>query len=367
MTPRRRRRLRINSALALLVLVIGAFALAACGDDGDDGGGDGAAATEENGSGSGAALAESTDATLVLDFVPNAVHTGIYCAVGNGYYEENNVNLEIIEPTSTADTLKLIDAGKADFGIADGIDVADQISQGRGAKGIMALVQRPLGGLITLESSGITDPAQLEGKTVGVTGVPSDDAILETVISDAGGDPSAVEKVTIGFNGVQNLENEKVDAFTGFIAADGTQIEVDGFPITAFPLDEYGGPQYPGLVTFSTEDRITEDADLMAAFVDATVRGYNDTLDNPEECLEQLLSENAGLDRELQQAQLDAYLPLFEANAPAYGVFQGRNLQELSTFMVDTGLASDPIAIDRYATNEFVPGADPLGTADEGQ
>ena len=351
-TPGQRRLwLRPDAGFAALVLVLGALALAACGDDGDDGGG-----SSEPASG-GAALPERTDATLVLDFVPNAVHTGIYCAVGNGYYEDNNLNLDIIEPTSTADTLKLIDAGKADFGIADGIDVADQISQGRGAKGIMALVQRPLGGLITLESAGITDPAQLEGKTVGVTGVPSDDAILNTVITDAGGDPDQVEVVTIGFNGVQNLENEKVDAFTGFIAADGTQIEVDGFPTSSFPLDENGGPQYPGLVVFSTEEKIAAEPELMAAFVEATVRGYEDTLANPEGCLDQLLAENPGLNRELQQAQLDAYEPLFKANAPTYGVFQEQNITELATFLVDTGLAEEEIALDRYATNEFVPGA----------
>jgi NitT/TauT family transport system substrate-binding protein/putative hydroxymethylpyrimidine transport system substrate-binding protein len=341
----------LRVVLAALMLLVGVFALAACGDDDSDGD-DGGVSTGD------AALAEMTDATLVLDFVPNAVHTGIYCAVGRGYYDENNINLEIIEPTSTADTLKLIDAGKAQFGIADGIDVADQITQGRGAQGIMALVQRPLGGLITLESAGITDPAQLEGKTVGVTGVPSDDAILDTVITDAGGDPSNIEVVTIGFNGVQNLENEKVDAFTGFTAADGTQIEVDGFPITSFALDEYGGPQYPGLVVFSTEDTISHDPELMAAFVDATVRGYEDTLANPEECLDELLSENAGLQRELQQAQLDAYEPLFVANAPSYGVFQEENIAALSAFLVDTGLADEEIAVDRYATNEFVPTAD---------
>lgn len=339
--------IRLCETLAALVVALGALGPAACGD-GDDGGGE---STGE------AALAKGTDATLVLDFVPNAVHTGIYCAVGKGYYEDNNVNLEIIEPTSTADTLKLIDAGKADFGIADGIDVADQIDQGRAAKGIMALVQRPLGGLITLEEAGITDPAELEGQTVGVTGVPSDEAILETMISDAGGDPSKVEVVTIGFNGVQSLENRNVDAFAGFIAADGTQIEADGFPITSFGLDEHGGPPYPGLVAFSTEERIGSDPELIAAFVDATVRGYEDTLSDPEACLDELLSENPALEVELQRAQLDAYGPLFQAGAPTYGAFGEESIEALATFLVDTGLAEEEITFDRYATNEFVPGA----------
>ena len=220
----------------------------------------------------------------------------------------------------------------------------------------MALTQRPLGGLITLEESGFTSPADLEGSTVGVTGVPSDDAILETVISDAGADPASVEKVTIGFNGVQNLENGKVDAFTGFIPADGVQIEVDGFPTTSFALDEYGGPRYPGLVVFSTEEQIASDPELMQGFVTATVKGYDEVIADPQVGLDALLAENEAIPEDFAEASLEAYEPLFQGDAEAYGVFDTANLEDLSTFMVDQGLAAEPIAPDRYATNEFVEG-----------
>jgi len=341
--------------LAILVSIL-TLGLAACGDDDDDSGSDGS--TTPAAGGGDAALDEMTEATLILDFLPGAVHAGIYTAVANGYYEENNVDLEIIEPTSTADTLRLIDAGQADFGIADGIDLADQITQGRGAKGIMALVQRPLGGLITLEESGITDPKQLEGKKVGVTGVPSDQAILDTIMTDAGGDPEKADVVTIGFNGVQQLEGGNVAAFTGFWPADGVQVQVDGFPTEIFRLDEWGGPKYPGLMVFSTEDKISEDPELFAAFVDATVRGYNDTIADPAASLDDLLAEVPDLDPELTEAQLEAYEPLFQADAPQYGEIVTANIESLDTFLVDSGLADEPITPERYGTNEFLPSAD---------
>ncbi len=269
--------------LGAVLLAIGSLALAACGSD------DSTTSSTEAGSG------ETKDATLVLDFVPGPVHAGIYEAVEQGYYEDEGLNLEIIEPTSTADTLKLIDAGKADFGIADGIDVATpdrRRSRRQGNHGGRAATAgrpdhaRP--------SPGFTSPADLDGKTVGVTGVPSDDAILNTTITDAGGDPDSVNKVTIGFNGVQNLESGKVDAFTGFIPADGVQIEVDGFPTTSFALDEYGGPKYPGLVVFSTEEQIAADPDLMQAFVSATVKGYDDVIADPQAGLDALLERESG-------------------------------------------------------------------------
>ncbi len=325
---------------ATMALAVG---VAACGSSDDD--------SSDSGD-SGDTAAKVQDATLVLDFVPGAVHAGIYEAVEKGYYEDNGINLEIIEPTSTADTLKLIDAGKAEFGIADGIDLATQIADGRAAQGIMAIAQRPPGGLITLEEEGITDPKQLEGETVGVTGVPSDTAILNTVMNDAGGSADNVNVVTIGFNGVQSLESGKVKAFTGFIPADGVQIEADGYKTKNFPLDENGGPSYPGLVVFSTESKIGEDPDLMQGFVSATVKGYQDALNDPAAAIDSLISQTQGIDKQLATDSFDAWIPLF-GPADTFGQFNEGDLESLSTFMVDNELASEPISPDRYATTEF--------------
>lgn len=334
----------------IVAMLVAAFALslgvAACGGSDDS--------SSDSGS-----SGEMKDATLVLDFIPGAVHAGIYEAKSKGYYEDNGINLKIIEPTSTADTLKLIDAGKADFGIADGIDMASQIEEGREAKAIMAILQRPPGGLITLEEDGIATPADLAGKTVGVTGVPSDNAILDTIMADAGSNSDEADVVTIGFNGVQSLEAGKVQAFTGFIPADGVQVEADGYKTKSFPLDENGGPSYPGLVAFSTESMIADDPDLMKGFVEATIKGYQDALADPEAALTSLEDQTQGLDPELQKQVFDAYIPYF-GESDTYGQFKKEALESLSTFLVDSDLASEPIAPDRYATNEFT-GGDSLG------
>ncbi len=332
-----------------------AIGLVACGDAGES---SGASATEAA-SGGPTVLAEPTDATLVLDFVPNAVHAGIYTALADGCYAERNVNLEIIEPTSTADTLKLIDAGKAEFGIADGSDVAREIDSGREAKAIMAILQRPQGQLITLEESALSSPAELEGGTVGVSGVPSDAAVLETIVRDAGGDPDQIEVVTIGFNGVQALENRRVDGFVGF-AADAVQVDLDGFPTRAFALDEFGGPDYPGLVVFSTEEAIVASPALMAAFVECTVAGYEATLDDPPAAIANLLGAVPALDRELATAQFELYEPQFSGDASQLGAVEPGAVEALSDYLIANGLTDAAILPDRYGTNEFLPAAGPV-------
>jgi NitT/TauT family transport system substrate-binding protein/putative hydroxymethylpyrimidine transport system substrate-binding protein len=337
------RRLRV---LALIAAVALGLFVVACGEGEDN-------TTGAMGKGM---PAEMTDATLVLDFLPNGVHAGIFRALEAGYYEQNNLNLTIIQPTSTADTLKLIAAGKAEFGIAEGIDVGKQIDEGRAVKGIMALLERPPGGLITLATSGIDDPKQLEGRTVGITGVPSDLAILKTVVSEAGGDPDDIDVVTIGFNGVLHLESGKVDAFTGFVPADGVRLEQNGERIRSFSLDEWGGPSYPGLVVFSTQDRIESEPAVMQAFVSATIRGYEGTFDDPKRSVEALANANPGTEEALAEATLEAYMPLFRGDAPRYGLFVEEDISALSEFMVENDLASGEIAPSRFGTNEFVEG-----------
>jgi NitT/TauT family transport system substrate-binding protein/putative hydroxymethylpyrimidine transport system substrate-binding protein len=353
MTVHPRQHLRIA---ALVGGVLAALAFAACGSSSSSSTSSSTSASTSTAGLASTALAKPTNVTLILDFIPNAVHAGIYHAIAAGYYKDENINLRVIQPTTTADTLKLIDAGKAEFGLADGIDVANQIDLGRDAEAIMALVQKPLGGPIALASEHLSSPAQLQGKTVGITGVPSDTATLETTVRHAGGDPSKVHVVTIGFNGVQDLQAGKIAAFTGFWPADGVQLQVNGHPITAFKLNENGGPAYPGLVAFTTRSLIASNPQLVKAFLAATVKGYKDTVLNPQGSLNDLLKLNPTLQRKLTQAQLNAYLPLFTDNGTVpYGTLQPDKVAALSSWLLQYKLIHHPISPSRYGTNQFLP------------
>jgi len=307
------------------------------------------------------ALAKPTKATLILDFVPNAVHAGIYRALAASYYRRENIDLQVVQPTSTQETLKLIDAGKAQFGLADGSDVAGLIDEGGDAQAVMALVQRPLGGLIALASEHLTSPASLAGKTVGITGVPSDLAVLDTELRHAGVSPSRVHVVTVGFNGSQALLAGRIAAFTGFIPDEGVTLQASGHPITAFALDENGGPAYPGLVAFTTRRLIATDPRLVRDFVAATKAGYEDTLRDPARSLDDLLSSNPGLPRRLTAASLDSYLPLFSGSSSAtttakvpFGTLQSPNVAAMSAWMRQSRLIGAPISPERYGTNQFL-------------
>jgi NitT/TauT family transport system substrate-binding protein/putative hydroxymethylpyrimidine transport system substrate-binding protein len=259
--------------------------------------------------GGGAEPGAPEGATLVLDFQPNAVHSGIYAAQANDYFRDEGIDLTIQEPSSTADSAKLLEAGRADFAIMDINDFGIARERGLDLVAIAAIVQRPLASVIARDRNEIRTAADLAGKTIGVTGVPSDDAVLDTVLRSGGVDPSNVHRVTIGFNAVADLAAGKVDAATGFWNAEGVQLQQMGIPVREFRVDQFGAPRYPELVVATSEARIERDRCTSArSLVAALERGYSSLQRDPGSALDDLISENSELDRDSQQAQLASLL-----------------------------------------------------------
>lgn len=302
-------------------------------------------------------LPHPADVTLILDFTPNAVHAGIYRALAAGYYRREHIQLHVEAPSATVEALSLVAAGRAQFGLADGSDVAGAIAHGAEEEAVMAIVQRPVGGLIALASEHLRSPAQLQGRAVGITGVPSDLAVLDTEVRHAGGDPARVHVATVGFNGAQALLAGRVAAFTGFVPDDGVGLQAQGHPITPFWLDRNGGPPYPGLVAFTGRALARADPALVRDFVAATVRGYEDTLRDPARSLHELLAANPALPRALTAASLRAYLPLFDAGGVPMGTIRPPHVAALSRWMLAHRLISAPVPFARYGSNAFLPGA----------
>lgn len=292
--------------------------------------------------GSGAEPGAPIGATLVLDFTPNAVHSGIYAAQRQGFYGEEGVHLTIRQPGESTDAPKLLAAGRADFAILDIHDLGIARERGLDLVGTMPLVQRPLAAVIARADRGIARPRGLEGRTVGVTGLPSDEAVVDSEVSADGGNPAAVKRVTIGFNAISALAAGRVDAATGFWNAEGVALRQEGVPIQIFKVNRYGAPPYPELVLVATRETIEHEPDLVRSLLAATTRGYEFTVEQPDRALADLLAEVPSLERTEQHAQLDALLPDLRP-AP----FDPAVLRAWARWDLSHGLLEQPVAIHR--------------------
>jgi putative hydroxymethylpyrimidine transport system substrate-binding protein len=290
--------------------------------------------------GDGAEPGAPVGATLVLDFTPNAVHSGIYAAQRQGLYEDAGLDLAIRQPGESTDAPKLLAAGRADFAILDIHDLGIARERGLDIVGLMPLVQRPLAAVLARRSSGVARPRELEGHMVGVTGLPSDEAVVDSEVSADGGNPARVKRVTIGFNAVSSLAAGKVDAATGFWNAEGVALRRQGVPVRIFKVNSYGAPPYPELVLVATQETVDSRPGLVRSMVDATRRGYAFTTQNPDRALDDLLAEAPGLDRAEQAAQLRVLLPDLQPAPFDLGV-----LREWARWDLEHGLLERPLAV----------------------
>jgi putative hydroxymethylpyrimidine transport system substrate-binding protein len=283
-------------------------------------------------------------ATLVLDFEPNAVHAGIYEALARDYDADEGVTLRVQQPSSSTDSVKLLLSGRAAFAILDIHDLALAREKGRDIVGVMPIVQQPLAAVLAQPS--IRRPRDLAGHRAGVTGLPSDDAVLDSIVRGDGGDPRRVQRVTIGFQAVPALLGRRVDAATAFWNVEGLALQAKRPGIREFRVDQFGAPAYPELVLCATRATVRDDRPLVAATVRALRRGYTTAIQEPDTAVEALV-ERAKVDRGVTTRQLDAVAPAFTGGARRPGVFNVPALRAWSAWEAKFGITRRPPDVGR--------------------
>jgi NitT/TauT family transport system substrate-binding protein/putative hydroxymethylpyrimidine transport system substrate-binding protein len=311
---------------APLPAALAAFALGACGDGGAEPG-------------------ASDEATVVLDFQPNAVHAGIYRALAQDYYGDRGIELSVREPSASTDAPKLLGSGRAEFAILDIHDLGLARERGIDLVGVTSIVGRPLAAVIARDRDAVREPADLEGGEVGVTGLPSDDAVLDSVLEAGGAEPDEVRRVTIGFDAVAVLTAGRLDAATAFWNAEGVALRARDVPTREFRVDDYGAPRYPELVLATSAQMLREQPDLVASMVAATNAGYDDADADPDAALVDLLDAVPVLDPDEQRAQLDA---LTDAGAfRDAGELDRDTLVAWERWDLDHAILERPLDVDR--------------------
>jgi putative hydroxymethylpyrimidine transport system substrate-binding protein len=289
------------------------------------------------------------DASLLLDFTPNGVHAGIYSAIARGYDDAEGVHLNVRIPGSSTDAVKLLSAGKVDFAVLDIHDLALARQKGADIVGVMSIAQRPLAAV--LAQPGIDSPRDLEGQRVGVTGAPSDDAVLDSVVKGAGGDPKRVDKTTIGFNAVASMLGGKVAGATAFWDVEGLALKAKRPGTKEFRVDDYGAPSYPELVLCVSRTTLQDKADVVRATVAALRRGYQFTLNDPDSSASDLVSEVPDADRQQIVDQLDVLTTVFLGPTNSPGGLDEAVLDKWSAWEAKFGITrKPPVVADTFVT-----------------
>jgi putative hydroxymethylpyrimidine transport system substrate-binding protein len=277
---------------------------------------------------------------VVLDFTPNAVHAGIYSALAHHYDLGHGVRLHVVVPSASTDSVKLLESGRVNFAILDIHDLAIARERGIPLVGIMAIVERPLAAVIAAPQ--ITTPRLLQGHLAGVTGLASDTGVLDSVVAGAGGDPTRVKTITIGFNAVPALLAGRVSAATAFWNDEGVAVQEARPGFHVFRVDSFGAPTYPELVLCTTEAALHRQPGLASHVVRALVQGYRFTIKHPAASATELESQVPGLRPSLVSADLKVLGPAFADPQGVPGVLDPAVLKRWAGWEARFGIVKHP-------------------------
>lgn len=309
-----------------------------------------------SGCGSQTSTEETKEVTLVLDYVPNTNHTGIYVAQNKGYFEEEGLKVNIIEPGDNNTSAALVAAGKGQFGISYQEDVTYALTaeEPMPIKAIATIIQHNTSGFVTLKDSGITSPKDFEGKTYAGWQSLSEEAVIKAVMNNAGVDFDKLTMVGADGSGLSQL-NSGIDILWEFKGWAIIKAEMEGMEFNYMPLNTLDERlDYYTPVVITNNDMIENDPETVQKFMNAVKKGYEFAIDNPDEAAEILHEYIPDYDLDfLKESQ--AYLSAeYAKDADSWGVMKDSVWDGYTDFMYENGLISKKITAGEQYTNEFL-------------
>ena len=333
--------------LVLLVAILASVAIVACSSDSEEATPVTVAPTAVPSTATSVPpteVPEPDDVVVTLDWFQNANHVGVYEAVGKGYFEEENLNVSVVPPADPAAILGLVATGESDFAFYYQPDLLQARQEGIPVVAVAGIVQRPLNSIMTLASSGITEPGQLAGKKVGTPGLPWNDAMLDTMLKADGASIDDVEVVDLGWNVSPGLMAGEVDAIIGvYWTYESIIMGNEGHETNVISPDDWDVPSYYELVLVTSEDNVKNNPELVERFVRAFNMGYAQAASDPQGSVDTMLELNpdAEIDEPTDREGVELLAPLWKSEGAPVGSLSSDRWESLVEWMKGQDLLDD--------------------------
>lgn len=339
---------RASRLLLLLALFASVLAVAACG-----GGNEPRTAAET--------AAAPVPLEVALDWFPNPDHVALYYALERGFFADQNLAVTFETPSDVTAGLKLVATDRFDLSIYYEADLFFAAQEGLPVIAVGSLVPRPLNALISLADSKVRGPDTIDGATIGVAGLPFDDAILDTIRAQEGLAPDDVKSVNVGFDLVPALLSGSVDAVIGaYFNIEGIHLESQtGSPPTITRLEELGVPHYDELLVAANSERLERDpdyADAVRRFLAALVAATDAVQADEAGAIEIMKAETEYTAAELEAMVPDTLPLLSSPRGVPTGCFDLTGWETFGRWLLDNDLLEAAVDPATIATNEYLPG-----------
>jgi len=297
---------------------------------------------------------ELTQVRLPMGYIPNIQFAPMYVAIQKGYFREAGIEIELDYKFET-DGVALVGAGELPFAVVSGEQVLLARAQGLPVVYVAAWYQQYPVSVVAKSELGVLIPQDLKGKKIGLPGLFGANYVgLRALLSEAKMSESDVTLDSIGFNQVDLLAAGEQDVIVGYTANEPIQLRARGIPVTEIRVADYVQLASNGIL--ASEKVISENPDLVRAFVGAFLKGLADTIADPEEAFkmsESYIPNFADLDVDVQIQVLGTSIEQWKAERLGYSDPQA--WENMQTVLLEAGLITEKMDLSKAFTNEFIP------------
>jgi ABC-type nitrate/sulfonate/bicarbonate transport system substrate-binding protein len=296
-----------------------------------------------------------TKVTVVLDWTPNTNHTGLYAAINEGYFQQEGLEVEIIEPVEGA-VEQLVSAGTAQFGVSYQESVTFARAQGVPVVSLAAVIQHNTSGFASLKEKNIVTPKDFEGKKYGGWGSPIEEATLRYLMQQDGADPDKVQIVTTGeadfFQASASGEIDYAWIFEGWA---GIEARLSGMELNYIDLGKVAEVfDYYTPVLITSEKNIEENRGMVEKFMRAVAKGYQFAMKNPDAAAEILMDHAPELDRSLVMESQRYLADKYQAEASYWGMQKQEVWERYMNWLFENEFITEKVDVAKAFTNEFL-------------
>lgn len=230
-------------------------------------------------------------AKITLNWLPGEASIGIIYADSLGYYSDAGIELEIEPGKGSGTTSQLVAAGNTDIGFASGPSAIAMAVKGAPVKIIAPIYQAAEFGIISLKDTPISNPKDLEGKTIALAPGSADIPLFEAMLSANGVDKSKINIVSAdGATFIGLLAERKVDGVSDTPSEVIVPLAEKGIESKILYYKNYGAPLV-GLSIIARDDKLKQNPDLYKRFLDATLKGYSAVIKDPKAAVDAVLAK----------------------------------------------------------------------------
>lgn len=295
----------------------------------------------------------------MLDWVPNPDHLALYTTLAEGDFKARGLDVTLQPPSNVTDVAKLVATGNVPLGISYEPDTIIAGAAGLPITAVGALVPVALNSIIAPSKSGITSPPGLKGKSVGVSGLLSDDAFLKAISLKAGISLSSIKKVNVGANLLPSVVSGKVDAILGgYRNVEAVQVKDQGLNPTVIPVTEAGVPQYDELVVIANSNRLKSDKgyqQIVREFLAGLAKGNALAVSDPAVGIASMQSVIKGYPANQVKQMVDVTAPLLN-NPLGFGQMSAQSWQSFADWMYANHLISKAVNVSNVMTDSYLTG-----------